>query len=116
MAEIPARHPVNGAPGPVCGLVEATGGVMRERDPGEAEEDAGIARVGTDGDLLAGYGLVAAPDERERRSEAAMRQRAVGVEIDRALHRRDRGVVAMQAPCADAIGPVRVFVGAVQFD
>src|SRR6056297_4130260 len=113
MAEIPARHAVNGAPGPVGGLVEPSGGVMRERDPGEAEEDAGIARVGADGDLLAGNRLVAAPDERERRSEAAMRQRAVGVDFDRAFQRRDRGVVAMQAPRADAEGSMRVFVGAV---
>jgi len=114
MADIPARHPVDRPRRPLRRRIEAPGHVMGKRNAAESEEDAGIARVGADRDLLVGNRLVAAPDKTERRAKAAIGERAIRVKLDRTLKGDDGLVMLVQSPAADAKGPVGVFVARVE--
>jgi len=73
MAIVPLRHPLDCLTGPLDRSIIAPGQIVGQCNTGKAEENAGIAWIGTDRDLLVGDGFVDPANQAQRCSETAIR-------------------------------------------
>ena len=117
MALPPVSLALHGFFGPLARLGVVLSDKVCQRKPGEAEKDAGVARVQPDAGFRISDTLICPSSERKHGAETAKGNREIWIELKHSPVGRDGLVMVPKALTQNtAQHPMRVFVGIIETD